>query len=275
MAWTTKYCEHWRLKPSAAKTVSSVFHLHNVSASRELNVTLNGQRLKHDLHPIYLGVTLDRTYREHLEKTAGKLKSRNNLLMKLASSSWGAHANTLRASALALCYSVGEYCAPVWARSTHTKLVDVQLNTTMRLITGILRPTPLPWLPVLSNIVPPSLRRKAAVDQLISKATKNENWGLHMDITRPPRLRLTSLQPLWMDMQHVDTHGQWQENWQMANVVNNQLVRDPAIQLPGFDLPRRQWSMLNQFRTDQGHCGACHTRQGLSNSELAQLGECG
>jgi len=36
----------------------------------------------------YLGVTLDRTlsYKEHLTKTAGKLKNRNNLLMKLAGS---------------------------------------------------------------------------------------------------------------------------------------------------------------------------------------------
>ena len=35
-----------------------------------------------------------------------KLNNRNNLLMKLASSTWGASANTLRSSALALCYSV-------------------------------------------------------------------------------------------------------------------------------------------------------------------------
>jgi len=40
----------------------------------------------HDPYPKYLGVTLDRTLslREHLVKTAGKLKNRNNLLMKLA-----------------------------------------------------------------------------------------------------------------------------------------------------------------------------------------------
>jgi len=39
-------------------------------------------------HPTYLGVTLDRTLscREHLTKTACKLKNRNNLLMKLAGS---------------------------------------------------------------------------------------------------------------------------------------------------------------------------------------------
>ena len=138
---------------------------------------LNGAHLKHDSKPVYLGVTLDRTltYIEHLEKTASKLKTRNNLLMKLVSTTWGANANTLRSSALALCYSVGEYCAPVWARSTHTNLVDVQLNSTNRLISGTLKPTPLPWLPVLANIEPHALRCKAAVDKLqIGRASCRE-----------------------------------------------------------------------------------------------------
>jgi len=47
-----------RLKPSASKTISSVFHLHNTSATRELSVYLDGQRLRHECHPTYRGVTL-------------------------------------------------------------------------------------------------------------------------------------------------------------------------------------------------------------------------
>ena len=87
-----------------------MFIMHNTSAIRELSVDLDGQRLRHECHPTYLGATLDRTlsYREHLTKTAGKLKNRNNLLMKLAGSTWGASANTVRSSALVLCYSAAE-----------------------------------------------------------------------------------------------------------------------------------------------------------------------
>ena len=146
MARMSHFCRQWRLKPSVSKTIS---------ATRELSVYLDGQRLRHECHPTYLGVTLDRTlsHREHLTKTAGKLKNRNNLLMKLADSTWGASANALRSSALALCYSAAEY----WSRSAHTSRVDVQLNSTMRLISGTLRSTPLPWVPVLSNIELPAL----------------------------------------------------------------------------------------------------------------------
>jgi len=110
MAWMSHFCRQWRLKPSASKTISSVFHLHNTSAICELSVYLDSQRLRHEYHLTYLGVTLDRTlsYREYLTKTAGKLKNWNNLLMKLACSTWGTSANTLRSSALALCYLAAE-----------------------------------------------------------------------------------------------------------------------------------------------------------------------
>jgi len=151
----TQYCQRWRLKPSTSKTVSSVFHLRNTWANCQLNVSMSGNLLK---HKVYLGVTLDRTlsYKEHLSKTAAKLKSRNNLLSKLASSSWGANAKTLCTSALALCYSVAEYCCPAWSRSSHTASIEGQLNSTMRLISGCVRPTQIPWLLVLANIAPPS-----------------------------------------------------------------------------------------------------------------------
>jgi len=116
-----------------------VFHLHNTSATRKLSVYLDGQHLRHECHPTYLGVTLDRTlsYREHLTKTAGKLKNRNNVLMKLAGSTWGASVNTLQSSALALCYSAAEYCILVWSCSAHTSLVELY-HAPLHLVSGTL-----------------------------------------------------------------------------------------------------------------------------------------
>jgi len=156
--WNAVSRQMWRLEPGASRAISSVFHLHNTSATRELSVCLDGLRLRRECHPICLGVALDRALScgEHLARAAGRLRSRNSLLMGLAGSAWGAGA--LRSSALALCCSAAECCAPVWSRSARAGRVDVRLNSAVRLVSGALRSTPLPWLPVLSNIEPPALR---------------------------------------------------------------------------------------------------------------------
>jgi len=55
MAQMSHFCRQWRLKPSTSRTISSVFHLHNTNATRELSVYLDGKRLRHECHPAYLG----------------------------------------------------------------------------------------------------------------------------------------------------------------------------------------------------------------------------
>jgi len=113
----------------------------------------------------------------------------------------------------------------------------------MRLISGTLHSTPLPLLPVLSDIELPALRRKAATDKLVDKIVKHGSWPIQPDILSPPLLRLTSRKPLWLDLQPVDVKRQWRHNWKSAQVVNSHLVCDPTIRQLGFDLPRQQWSV--------------------------------
>jgi len=213
------------------------------------------------------------SYTEHLTKTTGKLKNRNNLLMKLAGSTWGASANTLRSSALALCYSATEYCAPVWSWSAYTSQVDMQLNSTMRLISGTLRSTRLPWFPVLSNIELPALQRIGRLP-LTSWWRKSSN----MTVGQSSLISLTHhcydcTKPLWLDLQPVDIKSRWRHNWKSAEVVNSHLVCDPTIRQPGFDLPRQQWSLLNRFCTEQGYCGACRRKWRLTDTDLCPCGE--
>ena len=126
--------------------------------------------------------------------------------------------------------TAAEYCSPVWSRSAHTSQVDVQLNSTMRLISGTLRSIPLPWLPVLSNIEPPALRRKAATDELVEKIVKHDSCPIQPDfLFNPSLLRLTSRKLLWVDLQPVDIKSRWRLNWKSAQVVNSHLVCDPTI----------------------------------------------
>ncbi|UYV68475.1 hypothetical protein LAZ67_5004422 [Cordylochernes scorpioides] len=184
--------------------------------------------ITHSEHPKYLGIHLDRTltFKTHLTKLKGKLSSRINILHKLAGSSWGSDANTLRTSALALIFSTAEYCAPVWEGSCHTKLIDTQLNSTLRIITGVCQPTRIDWLPVLAHISPPELRRKEA-----TKKIGNQLLSQNFNISEA-----------------------WTNSWISSDIPNKNLITSPSVKIPGFSLPRREWVLLNRFRTGQGRC---------------------
>jgi len=199
-----------------------------------------------------LGVSLELTRSGlDLSRSAVKLKSRNNLITKLAGTSWCASACTLCTLALALCCSVAEYCCPVWARSSYTNLINTQLHSAMHLISGSLQPTQLSWLPVLSSVAPPSLCCKAATDNMLQVVRAHPNWPVYADVFEHPPPRLASRRPIRSDMTSVDTITQWREDWSSASVVNHTIVTDPTIWQPGFDLPRHTWSLMNRFRT--GH----------------------
>ena len=77
----------------------------------------------------------------------------------------------------------------------------------------------------------------------------------------------------WSDMTSVDTITQWREDWSSASVVNHTIVTDPTIRQPGYDLPRRTWSLLNRFRTGQGPCRANLHKWGLAQSPSCDCGQ--
>ena len=161
MSTLSAYLQTWKLKLSHTKTVTEAFHLNNQDAKRELKVYNNGRLLPFCPTTTYLGIKLDRllTFRHQLVALRKKLSSRVTLLRRLVGSGWGAGAKTLRIANLSLVYPAAEYCAPVWCRSAHTRLIGSVLNDALRIVTGCLRPTPTDHLPVLSGIQPAELRR--------------------------------------------------------------------------------------------------------------------
>jgi hypothetical protein len=112
-------------------------------------VQFGDQLVKNNPYPKYLGVVLDRTltFKKHLAKVSAKRKTRNSIISKLSGTSWGADANTLRISTVALVYSVAKYCAPIWINSAHTNILDTQLNSAMRIIGRTLKTTPFKMAP--------------------------------------------------------------------------------------------------------------------------------
>ncbi|UYV83713.1 K02A2.6-like [Cordylochernes scorpioides] len=177
----------------------------------------------------------------------------------LAGSSWGSDANTLRTSALALIFSTAEYCAPVWEGSCHTKLIDTQLNSTLRIITGVCQPTRIDWLPVLAHISPPELRRKEATKKMYQKLLDSPDLEINPILQSPPKHRLKSRKPIWsrenqLLSQNFNISEAWTNSWISSDIPNKNLITSPSVKIPGFSLPRREWVLLNRFRTGQGRC---------------------
>jgi len=79
----------------------------------------------------------------------------------------------------------------------------------MGLMSGCLQPTQLSWLPVLSNVAPPSLYRKAATDCMFQIIEAYPNWPLYADVFEHPPPRLASRRLIWSDMTSIDTVTQW------------------------------------------------------------------
>ena len=119
----------------------TVFHLQNRETKRSLKVSWSGVDLENTAHPKYLAVTLDKTlsYKQHIQTTKMKVATSNNLLKKIANSKLGTNASTIRTTALALCYSIAEYYAPVWARPSHACILDPELNKIRRATTGCIK----------------------------------------------------------------------------------------------------------------------------------------
>ena len=200
------YLRKWRLQLSVGKTASAAYHLNNREAKRELDVFVDNKCLVFQQAPKYLGLRLDRmlNFKQQLEKVTGKVTSRGSLIRRLAGTTWGASAKTLRISTQALVFPAAEYFAPVWSRSPHVKMVDIAINSSLRTISGCLKPTPVFQLAVVAGIAPAGLRRKAATLALARKAVKHDWHILHDTTTNEvPPCRLKSLKPYNKEAQEM------------------------------------------------------------------------
>ena len=196
MSTLSAYLQTWRLKLSHTKTVTAAFHLNN----GEAKIYNNDRLLLFCPTPTYLGVKLSRllTFRHHLVALRKKLYSRVTLLRRLVGSGWGAGAKTLRIATLSLVYLTAEYCAPVWYRSAHIRLIDSVLNDALRIVTECLRPTQTDHLPILPGIQPAEFRRMGATLSLAHHESLDPNhiiYGLLSGSSDNCQMRLISRRP--------------------------------------------------------------------------------
>ena len=178
----------------------------------------------------------------------------------------------MRTSATALFLCVAEYCCPVWARSTHRKLVDTTLNDTRRLITGCIRPTATPDLYVLSGIAPPEIRRSVHSQNERTKQLTDQRHSLHHHQPMKSRLHsrtsaISTSQPLMCEPAEPRV-AKWQEQWEATQSNLNTHEVHPKEQLPnGHTLPWRAWRTANRVRSGQAATPAAKHLLGYRESE--------
>jgi hypothetical protein len=274
------YFQRWRLKPNPNKTEVCAFHLNNKQASKTLDIRFDHVQLNHNFTPKYLGITLDRTlsFKKHIENTAKKVKSRVNLIQKLAGTGWGANAITLRTATMAIVYSTAEYGSPVWINSAHVTRIDSELNNAMRIISGTVKTTQTPWLPVLTNIIPPHIRRKEALVNTVTSCLNYKKSLLFQMLREKPINRLKSRNAPGLTAENLIntqfcSNKSWNEEWAKAHVTNKDLITRPGQNMEGMLLPRKQWSTINRIRTGQGRCGSLLFKWRYKDSAACDCGE--
>ena len=114
----------------------------------------------------------------------------NNLLWKLENSKWDTSTSTIRTTTLVLCYSVAEYAAPVCARSHHTHILDSELITACREITGFLKPTNVEDMDLLAGIAPHGII--SDVCPRVEKKKQESNVAHSPYGQNPPKSRMKS-----------------------------------------------------------------------------------
>ena len=271
-------------------TVTAAFHLNTRKAKRELKVYNNGRLLPFYPTSTYLGVKLDRllTFRHHLVVLRKKLSPRVTLLRRLVGSGWGAGAKTLRIAALSLVHSAAEYCAPVWCRSAHTRLIDSVLNDALRTVTGCLRPTPTDHLPVLSGIQPAELRRMGATLSFAYRGSLDPDhilYGFLSGSSDNRQVRLRSRNPFVPGARNLLDNlarlgiraSEWSNHkWKTVYCENASRLRvfgpETGARPVGMGLHRAAWIKLNRLRTGVGRFHSSMHKWGLAPSPNCECG---
>ena len=92
--------------------------------TKKVVLKIDGECLKHELSPTYLGITFDRqlTWKSLIEKAEKKAKIRLTIVRKLAGSKWGADMKTLNKAYIGNVRPALEYSMATWGTVAKSNL---------------------------------------------------------------------------------------------------------------------------------------------------------
>ena len=186
------WADQWLVKVNPTKTKYTIFSL----STKELkaNLKFNEQSLQKEDHPTYLGATLDKrlTWKPQIQKTEVQAKGRLGLMKKLAGTTWGANATTLKKLYTGRVRPVLEYSMAAWgttAKTNFDRMSRVQ-NQALRIVTGGMKSSPIVDLETTCGIQSCEDRRDTKILNQAAKFKQLENDLMEKRMQRPTKVRL-------------------------------------------------------------------------------------
>ncbi|GBO06673.1 hypothetical protein AVEN_90420-1 [Araneus ventricosus] len=175
-----EFADHHKLILNANKSYVSFFTTNKKLYNYEPRVRFDGQNISTVKHPKYLGFLLDPefTCNKHIESLITKSRRRLNILKYISGRDWGANAETLRTTYIALIRPILEYGLPVYfcaSDSNLQKLERVQLSAA-RIITGLRNSCPNKIVLYEADLQPLRFRGGAGLEKYFNKLI---SYGSH------------------------------------------------------------------------------------------------
>ena len=148
---------------------------------------------------------------------------------------------------MALCHSVAEYAAPVWARSSHAQKLNPELNSACRAVTGCLKPTNVEDMYLLAT----DIRKDVCARVEKTKHETNEAHSLYGQ--KPAERRLKSRNCFLGSVRSADFPPKvircstWPRRLQA--IPHRATVNLDESLAKGFDKPWTTWKCLIRLRT--------------------------
>jgi ribonuclease HI len=141
----TSWANRWCVSINTDKCSTTLFTL---SPKQKASIMkINGELLREDKQPTYLGVTFDDrlTWKPHINKAATKARRKLAILRKLSGTTWGANGKILNKIYQQSIRPHLEYGSAAWCPASKTTLqeLDKVQNQALRVLTGAMKSTPI------------------------------------------------------------------------------------------------------------------------------------